>query len=150
MDWIILFIISWAFFFLVVDWKRLKVNIWCGLLAVLLQTAVDSQAISHKLYNINNPVIDIWGSSLLFVLGPVFVIGTLLAQFHPSKKWLILANVAVVSGLFSLEELFLIVHKDLIYTNWHYNDSIVVNICAMTVLSWFSIVILNSPKKEGR
>ena len=143
MDWIILFIISWTLFIFLVDWKKLKFNIWCGILAILMQTAVDSQAISHKLYKINDLIISLWGSTIFFTLGPVFVIGTLLAQFYPVKKWIKVANIFIVSGLLSLQELFLIIRKDIIYINWHAIDSAVVNIGAVTLLSWFAIVILN-------
>lgn len=143
MDWIILFIISWALFIFLVDWKKLRLNIWSGILALVIQTSVDSHAISHKLYKINDPIVCLWGSTLFFTFGPVFVIGTLLAQFHPVRKWVRIANIIIVSGLLSLQELLLIIRQDIVYLNWHSIDSAVVNIGAITLLSWFTIVVLN-------
>jgi hypothetical protein len=146
MEWIILFLICWILFISLVDLKTLKINIWCGIMAVLLQLSIDSQAITHGFYRINNPVISILGSSGLFVFGPVFTIGVLFAQFHPVNKWMRIINVLVIAGIFSIQELFLISRHVLVYLSWHYIDSITVNICAIIILSWFSIVILYKRK----
>ena len=143
MEWVILFVISWVVFIFLVDLKNFKINFWCGVLAMALQLGVDSQAVSHKLYKITDPVICVWGSSFFFVIGPVFVIGTLLAQYHPAKKWMMLFNIIVISGLYSIQELLLIFSDRLLYINWHFINSVFVNVCAVTVMSWFSIVILN-------
>lgn len=143
MEWIVIFIVSWLLFIFLVDLKQIKVNIWSGLLAAILQLSVDTQAMSHKLYKINEPVINVFGSSLFFMLGPVLVIALLLAQFHPEKRWMTVLNVFILSGLYSLQELFLISRESLVYTNWHIIDSITVNTVVMAVLSWFSIIILD-------
>ena len=150
MEWIILFIKSFILFFALVDWKMLKLNFLSGLVASLLQLVIDSLAISHHLYKINDAVLTIFGSSLFFVFGPVFVIGTLLAQFCPIKKWATIANVLIISALFSLEELFLLITKSLVYLNWHYFDSVSVNIISMVFLSLFSIVILNKNRRINK
>ncbi|WP_035571064.1 hypothetical protein, partial [Halonatronum saccharophilum] len=99
MEWIIVFIKSWILLYLLVDLKRLKVNIWCGVLAVALQIAIDTRAISRGWYHINRKGISILGSSLFFTLGPVLVIGILMAQYHPRKRWLRIVNVFVISAL---------------------------------------------------
>lgn len=143
MEWVILFIISWVLFISLVDWKQIKTHVWCGLLAMAMQMGIDSQAMHHKLYEVKVQVIDLWGSSLFFVMGPVLVIGILLSQFQPSKKWRKLWHILVIAALFSLQELFLILSEVLIYTNWQFINSVIVNIGAMIVLSWFSIVILD-------
>ena len=143
MEWVILFAISWVLFLTLADWKMLKKNIWCGLLAMALQTAVDSQAINHGFYSIQKAVVQIKGSSFFFVAGPIFVIGTLLAQFHPAKNWVRVLYVIVIAALFSAQEYFLIIRDVLVYHNWKFTISVVVNISAMTTLSWFSMVVLN-------
>ena len=84
-------------------------------------------------------------SKLYFILGPVFVIGFLLAQTHPQKRWMRICNVLVLASLYSLEELLLLQTGALVYTNWTFWNSTVVNIIAMAFISWFSIVVL---KKE--
>lgn len=143
MEWVILFVVSWVLFLILVDWKELKVKIWSGLLAVLLQMSVDTNAIIHQLYRIVNPVLSIWGSSLFFVFGPVFVIATLMTQYHPAKRWMRVLNVFVISMLYSVQEILLLESGALEYLNWHFIDSIVVNVSAMVIISWFIIVVLD-------
>ncbi|HOM03291.1 MAG TPA: hypothetical protein PLH43_10750 [Acetivibrio sp.] len=121
---------------------------WSGALAFALQLITDTHAINYGLYQINEPVIDIMGSSLFFTVGPVFTVGTLFAQLHPQKRWLRIINIFVFSALFYFQEALLILTGNLVYTNWHFTNSIVINICVMIVLSWFSIVVLN--KKEDK
>ncbi|HHV29229.1 hypothetical protein [Acetivibrio mesophilus] len=146
MEWIILFAVSWIALFAFAEPRQLKKNIWCGVLALALQLVVDTHAISYGLYSINNPMISIMGSSLFFTAGPVFTIGTLFAQFYPQKRWLRIANIFVFSTLFYFQEILLLLSGNLTYTNWHFTNSIVIDICVMVILSWFSIVVLD--KKE--
>ncbi|MGE5405694.1 MAG: hypothetical protein ACM3PP_12230, partial [Candidatus Saccharibacteria bacterium] len=148
MEWIILFVISWVLLFLLADWKALKTNVWCGLLAMGMQVWVDSHYIQHKLYGVHKPVIDIFGSSAFFVAGPVFVIGVLLAQFYPAKRWARIVHLIVITALFSLQEYLLVKRSVLHYINWHQMDSLGVNVAAMALLSWFSIVVLLKERKS--
>lgn len=147
MDWIILFLASWILFLILVDWRDLKTNIWCGVFAIVLQLSIDTHAMNHNTYDINNPGISILGSSFFFVFGPVFTIGVLIAQFHPSKKWMMIVNILVLTFLYSLEEYFLLLRGNLSYMNWHHVDSIIVNTSAMVALSWFSLVVLNKNRR---
>lgn len=147
MEWIIVFIINWALFILLINWKELKINIWSGIAAASMQMFIDSQFISLRLYEIHNPVIDILGSSLFFVTGPVFVIGVLFAQYHPVKKWAVILYVPIISALFSIEEYFLLKRGVLEYINWRQIDSIGVNVVAIGLMSWFCINVLE--KKRG-
>lgn len=143
MEWIILFIVSWIIFFLLADWKKLKLNIWCGLLAVSFQLIIDNTAMHHKLYDIKNPVLHFLGSSAFFGFGPVFVVGILLAQYQPVKWRMKVLHVIVLTCLYSAEELLLSSRKVLFYTNWHFHDSLFLNLISLATLSWFSIVVLN-------
>lgn len=143
MEWIILFIINWMLFFLLVNWKELKINIWSGVMAVAMAIVVEFLNIAvHGLYVIHHPIINILGSSLFFLLGPVFVTGTLMAQYHPKKRWVTILNVFVIVGLYSLLELTLVFLGAVEYLNWNYFDSVIVNFGAMVALSWFSITVL--------
>ncbi len=146
MEWIIIFIINWILFFVLIEWRLLKKTLWCGVFAMLLQLMVDTQAISHNLYEIRNKNIDLFGSSAFFVFGPVLVIGTLYSQYHPKKWWLRVIHVIIVSSLYSLEEYFINKSGQLVYINWHLFDSIVVNISAMIILSWFTAVVLDKER----
>ncbi|MBC7765598.1 MAG: hypothetical protein H7Y41_03850 [Hyphomonadaceae bacterium] len=142
MEWIILFAMMWILFFTLIDWKAFKVNVWGGLFTVGMQTFVDSQLILHKLYVIHNPMIDILGTSLFFVAGPVFVIGVLFAQFHPVKRWAVAGHLIVITTMFSSMEYLLTKRNALEYINWHQIDSVGVNVAAMGLLSWFCMTIL--------
>lgn len=146
MAWIILFIVSYILFFLLVDLKTLKTNIWCGILAIGLQLLIDTQSISHNQYKIINPVLPLFGSSLFFILGPVLVVATLLAQYHPVNRWLVVINALVFTALYSAQELLLLQVKALIYINWDFWTSVRINAFIMICLSWFCIIVL----KKGR
>lgn len=142
MEWIVRFVAVWLLFILLVDLKRLKTNIFCGLFSIALQTAIDTVYISHGYYKITDPVISIFGSSLFFIIGPVLVIGILLAQFHPTKKWMQLLYVILLSGINDIEELLLIYRKALVYINWDLLASAVINLIIMICLSWFTVLFL--------
>ncbi|WP_432661816.1 hypothetical protein R9X47_14720 [Wukongibacter baidiensis] len=143
MEWIILFVANWIIFLLLVNWKELKTNMWAGLLASSMAIIVDFCNISHGRYTINRPVICILDSSLFFVLGPVFIIGTLLAQYHPKRRLLSVLNVIVIFIIYSSTELILVYRGAVEYLEWHFYDSLIINIGAILIISWFSIVVLN-------
>jgi hypothetical protein len=142
MEWVVLFIVSWVIFILTGKWREFRTNAWAGVLAVCLQLAVDSNAMKHELYRVHYGVVEIMGSSLFFVLGPVFVIGMLISQNHPYKKGKALLNVLVLAILYTVQELLLLSRGVLEYTNWDLIDSAVVNLAAMIIISWFSVVVL--------
>lgn len=133
---------------MLVKWKELRINVWGGVLALILQLAVDSNAMNHALYKVHNGVVEVLGSSLFFVLGPVFVIGTLIAQSHPYSKKMTIINMLVVSIMYTVQEVMLLSRKVLEYTNWNLLDSVVVNISAMIIISWFSIVVLGRMRRD--
>ena len=127
---------------MLVDWKKLKYNILCGIVAVAMQLAVDTNAIAHGYYAINRPGVSFLGSSLFFVLGPVVAMGVLMSQYHPGKKSWRLLHVVFFAAMYSLQEFLLLKTGALEYLQWHYLDSLVVNIGAMIVISWFANVVL--------
>lgn len=142
MEWIVRFVGVWTLFFLLVDWKELKVNIWCGIFSMFLQTAVDGLYIKHGFYKISDPVIEVFGSSLFFLMGPAFVIAILIAQFQPSKRWAQILYVILLSAVYDFEEFLLLVRKELVYVNWSFITSVIFNLILMMSLSWFAIVVL--------
>lgn len=142
MEWVILFIANWILFFLFIDWKKIKYNIWCGATAMALQLGFDTNAISHDFYVINRPGVEILGSSLFFLLGPVLIIGIFIGQFHPLKKWLRITNVIVFAALYSIQEWLLIARGAVEYHRWDYIDSVLVNISAMIIISWVAVIVI--------
>lgn len=148
MEWILLFITNWVVFLLLVDWRKLKINIWSGLLAIIMATTVDFFNTINGRYIIRNSIISILGTSLFFLIGPVFVIGTLLAQYHPRKKSLTILNTIILFILYSSTELILVFRGTVEYLNWNFYDSLIINIGALSTLSWFSIVLLDKWRVE--
>lgn len=142
MEWIVRFVAVWLLLIFLIDLKKLKVNVWCGFFSIALQIAIDSINIGHEYYKVTNPVISIFGSSLFFMLGPVFVIGVLLAQFHPSKTWMQILYVILLSGIYDFEEYLLIKRHALVYIHWDLLASAIINLLIMITLSWFTIVVL--------
>ncbi|MCX7749612.1 MAG: hypothetical protein N2645_22370 [Clostridia bacterium] len=149
MEWIVRFTAVWILFFLLIDWKELKVNIWCGLFSIVLQTAVDGIYIANHFYTVTEPIISVFGSSLFFILGPVFVIGVLISQYHPHKRWMQVLYVVLLSGVYDFEEYLLVIRKALVYTNWTYLSSVVFNLLLMMTLSWFSVIVLKRGQSKG-
>lgn len=148
MEWIVRFIAVWILFFLLIDWKELKINIWCGVFSIILQLSMDTVFISNGFYKIGNPIVDILGSSLFFVLGPVFVVAILLSQFQPSKRGFQVIYVILLALIFDLEEYLLTIREEVIYINWNFLSSSIINFILMMSLSWFSIIVLKRGVKK--
>ncbi len=144
MPWLTVFIICWIVFFILVKPGMLKRTVLAGILAILLQFSVDYHAVQYGLYKINAPIIEIWNSSVFFVLGPVFTMGILFVQYLPKgDKWLKLANIFIWSSIFLLEELVLINIGVLEYTKWSNFNSFTVNAASFTMLAWVGETFLN-------
>jgi hypothetical protein len=142
MEWIVSFVAAWVLFIFLVDLKKLKVNVWCGILSILLQMAIDIVYIHHGYYKITNPVISVFGSSIFYMFGPVLAIGILLAQFHPSKRWMQILYVIALSVFGDFQEHLLTIRHALVYLNWSFAASAVINLIIMITLSWFTVVVL--------
>ncbi|QZY54572.1 hypothetical protein [Crassaminicella profunda] len=144
MEWILLFFLNWIIFLFLVDWKKFTTNMFAGFLAMGMALITDYyNGMIRQRYMIHDAMINIFGSSLFFLLGPCFVIGTLIAQYYPKKRWMAVLNALVITGLYSLTELILVERGVVEYKNWYYFDSLLVNVGAMIIISWFSVTILN-------
>lgn len=149
MEWFILAVVSWVLFLLLVDWSAFKSNIWCGVAAVILQVFIDNVGISHGLYEIRKCSFCIAHSSFYFTMGPVIAVGILMPQYHPKARIMRILNVLMLTVLYTLQEILLLIRENVVYTNWHFADSVGVNLLAMVFFSWFVIVIINSGSVKG-
>lgn len=149
MEWFILAVVSWILLLLLVDWSALKKNIWCGVAAVLLQRVVDGMGVSHGLYELRKFSLCFGYTDIFFDLGPVLVVGTLIAQYHPKTRIMRILNVIALTLLYTLQEMLLFSRGNVVYKNWHFADSVGVNFLAMIILSWFAIVVLNKGEEIG-
>lgn len=143
MEWIVYFVLNIIVFIILVDWKDLKRNMWGGILAIVLACTVDSHKVADNKYQLTNLIIEVHNTSVFFLTGPAFVVGTLLVQYHPTKKFWTIANIFVLTGLFSAMEYSLVSRGVVKYIKWNYFDSIIINFAAIMTISWFSMVVLN-------
>jgi hypothetical protein len=148
MEWLILFIISWLLFFILVDFKKLRIHVWSGLLAAFIQLVFDAKALSTELYRIPGSTLKLWGSPIYFTFGLVFVVGVLFSQYHPQKNQLIIAHVFVITILYTLTEILLVQRGAVIYLSWNILNSLLINSGVILILSWFSIILFHQ-KGEG-
>ncbi|WP_202710834.1 hypothetical protein [Sporosalibacterium faouarense] len=146
MPWIVSFILSWILFFLLIDFKQLKTNIWGGIVALILASFVDWGGQKLGLYEFHDLIIPWFGCSAFYKFGPVFVIGILFAQYLPRKKKLQGLNIIVQSILFLCLENLIIRTGTAEYVRWHILASLTADLLAFSSLTWFTIAFL---KKEA-
>ena len=138
MKWVFCAVICWIVLLLVVDYKRLKVLIFSGLLALISQLLVDGFAIDEDFYVINDPAIPIFGSSMFFSIGIVFPMGILVAQTTTrGRKWQTL-NVIAWVFLFTLFEVLAVNFEMMVHVDWTYSLSVVINVMVMVLITWFT------------
>ncbi|MBC8079644.1 MAG: hypothetical protein H7X86_04820 [Gorillibacterium sp.] len=149
MKWIFCSILCWTILILVIDRKRFKKLFFSGLLAMTAQVLFDGLAIRQELYQIVDPVISIFGSSLFFSVGVVLPMGILVAQFTTrSRKYQVL-NIIAWTFLFTLFEYLSVYFNMMKHIHWSMQLSIVFNTMIMVVLTWFAEHFL-FPKKTER
>lgn len=149
MEWAILAVVSWILFFLLIDWSTLKKHVWCGLFAVIIQLLVDNTGVSHGFYEIHKCKFCIAHSSFLYTFGPVFTVGVLMAQYHPSKRLFRILHVVSLAVLHTCLEIVLLIRGNVVYKNWHFADSVGVNFSVMAILCWFAIVVLRKNERQS-
>lgn len=149
MEWLILAVISWVLFLLLVDWSALKNNIWGGVAAVMLQIFVDNVGVSHGLYEIRKCHFCIAHSSFFFTMGPIIVMGILMSQYHPNSRIMRIFNILVLMALYTSQEILLLNTENVVYKNWHFADSVGVNLLSMIILSWFIMIVMNRGSGKG-
>lgn len=133
--WLISAAVAWLIFFLLVDWSRLKYTVWGGLFAATLQIVVDYGAMSLNLYRVDT-FVKFLNSSVFFSFGVVFVVGVLIAQTLPASRWLQTCNILVTTILYGLLESLFVKVGALEYLNWNQPASTLINILALTSLTW--------------
>ncbi len=149
MEWVFYFVLNWFIFILLVDWKELKVNMWGGVLGIILACFVDYHKVNTEAYLLKNLIVEIYNTSIFFLFGPAFVIGTLFVQYHPAKRWIAVVNVFLFTFFFTAMEYTLVETGVIEYIKWYYYDSIIINFAVFYTLSFFSIVVMNKKIKQN-
>ncbi|OPZ74077.1 MAG: hypothetical protein BWY80_00724 [Firmicutes bacterium ADurb.Bin456] len=93
--WLISMTVAWTLFFLLADKSRLKYTLWGGFAVCVFQLLVDTGAAHLNLYRIHD-FFYIFGSSVFFTVGLVFVMGVLIAQYLPRTPLLQGINILVI------------------------------------------------------
>lgn len=142
MPWVITFVISWALFFALVDFRRLKTNIIGGVLSLGLGTLVDWGGQHLGLYEFHDLIIPWAGCSAFYKFGPIFTMGVIFVQHVPKGKWLQALNVLVVSLLYLGQEYLIIQTHAANYLHWHLLASFLVDLLTFSTLSWVTTAFL--------
>lgn len=142
MHWIIFFVVTWVLFFILVDKKELKRNIFGGLSAFLIATFIDWGATHLGLYKFYNVVIPWFGCSFFYKFGPILNMGILFSQIVPAKRWMQVLNILFFSLCFNAIELLLSVTGNVQYFHWSIIASFTVNMLTFTSLSWITTTFI--------
>lgn len=141
-------------FFLLVDWRELRVNIWIGLLTCLIQVVHDTEQFILNNYQIYGARVWIFNSPYLFTFGVVFTMGILFSQFLPRNKILKTVHILVfVLGFLAFEYM---VAKFGMLKYIHFNlwislvDDILVTITLAWVKSFFVSILSSRERRLGK
>ncbi len=148
MPWVIVFCLSWILFFVFVDLKTIKYNVFGGILAVALASIVDWGGHWLDLYQFHNIIIA-WGTcSIFYKLGPVFTMGVLFVQLVPSDKWMQLINIIVFSVIYIMMEISIILVGSASYEHWHWIASFMINLLVFSSFTWVKLSFLSDNNLE--
>jgi len=134
--WIYSFIVCWIVFFLLVDLKTLKKNIWAGIVCSLLEFIQDAFAPWFDMFYVKKGVIYLLGTSAFFTFGVAFTMGILIMQFLPSNRYLQLVHILSFSVGFVFFEFLLVKYGLLVEVHWDYKISIFGNVIIMGAIAW--------------
>lgn len=145
MPWIISFVASWLVFLLLADFKKLRKNIWGGVISLIFASVVDWGGQQLKLYTFTQVVIPWLGCSVFYKFGPVFNMGVLYVQTVPKNRWLQLLNIIVFTFIFISLELLIININAAQYIHWHFLASVCVDLAVFATLTW---IVQNFLRRE--
>lgn len=145
MPWVITAIASWVIFYFLVDVRYLKSTIFGGLAAVVMGSVVDWGGQQLGLYQFYDIIISWANSSIFYIWGPIFTMGILFLQYLPRKRSLQIINIFAVSLLFLAMETLILQTHAAEYKQWHYLASFMVNLGALTTLTWFGQIFHLAP-----
>ncbi|TYQ17980.1 UNVERIFIED_CONTAM: hypothetical protein Cloal_0375 [Acetivibrio alkalicellulosi] len=145
MPWVISFIVSWILFFLLVDYKNLKINLIGGIFALALASFVDWGGQKLEFYDFYDVIIPWAGCSAFYKFGPIFTMGTLFSQSVPRKKLMQPFNIIAFTLLYIFLELLILNTHAAEYLQWHVLASILINLLTFSTLTYITITFLQKP-----
>lgn len=150
MPWVITAVVSWILLYFLVDVWQLRRTILGGLFTLVLGSLVDWGGQTLNLYKFSDVIIPWAGCSIFYKFGPIFVIGILFTQYLPKSRTLQIINILVVSLLYLSMEALILQTRVAEYINWHILASLMVDIGAFTILTWFAQTFRLAPSYNYR
>ncbi len=149
--WFFSFVIGWIIFFALVDFKKININIWGGITAVILQLVHDTEGDISNFYHVHDAGLWILKSSVFFTFGLVFTMGVIFFQFIPGNWKLKLLHVLVFVAGFLLFEFIVLKNGMLTYVHYNFWLSVADDILVTLTLVWtkgFVLYIHKAKRKE--
>lgn len=139
-------IICWTLFFIFIDFKQLKRNVWLGVISYVMGVTVDHAAYVSGLYTMN--LFNLHG--LIPLLIGKFVmplpIGILYAQYMPKTRIKQLFSIILLDAGYTCIELFLNTFGTLTSSHWSIYASIIYNLFIFSTLTYINMVFINTDK----
>jgi hypothetical protein len=140
--WFFSFVIGWIAFLLLVDWSKLHINVWGGIISSIIQLLHDSNADKHNFYHAHDAGIWIFKSSAFFTFGLVFTMGVVFLQFLPRNPKLQLIHITGLSTGLLLFELIAVNNGLIEHDIWNYWGSFWDNVLVLGALAWMKLLVL--------
>ena len=135
--WFFTFLVGYAVFIFTVEWKKLYINVWGGILSCLIQLLHDKELSDLNLYQVHNAGIWILNQSAFFTFGIVFTMGVIFLQYLPRNVILQLIHVIFFSLGLLLFEYITVKNGLLKHIRWNYWGSMADNVIVISSLAWF-------------
>jgi hypothetical protein len=134
--WFFSFLIGWATFFLLVEWKTISRNVWGGLFAIALELWQDGAASVMGIYYFNNVFLTLFDIPVFFTFGIVFTMGVIFFQFIPQNPDLQLLHLLMFSAGFLIFEYIVTVYGMLVLPYWSLPASFFDNVIIFGSMLW--------------
>jgi hypothetical protein len=148
--WFLSFAVGWAVFFVLIDWKKLNVNVWVGIIACILQLIHDTESSYHNLYQFYDVGIGLLRTSAFFTFGVVFTIGIIFIQYMPRNTTLKIVHVIVFAVGFLIYEYITVSNGMLKHFQYTYWISLLDNLIILSTLAWTKNFVLFIYNTLGR
>lgn len=136
--WFFSFVVGWAVFLLLINWKTFRKNIWGGILAVVLELWQDGEAASYGMYHFKYAFPTMLGIPVFFTFGITFTMGVIFLQFTPDNPDLQLLHLFVFTAGFVLFEYIVTRYEMLVSVYWNLVGSYFDNIAIFGTLLWLN------------
>lgn len=136
--WFFSFVIGWAAFLLLIDWRAFPRNIWGGVLAVALELWQDGSAVRLGMYHFKNAFPTLVGVPIFFTFGITFTMGVIFMQYIPNHPDLQLLHLLAITAGFLFFEYVVTRYELLVSTHWNLVGSYFDNVAIFGSMLWLN------------